>query len=271
VHRAACAAQDAGDYESALLGISWFHRKALRHDESYDPVRLSFGLADWVRLGKVYEPARALYDDALHRGTERVLAGRGSWALFAEVAAMYEYLGQSHKVIELFRAVEVNFPKRADKYFVWVQDLLVEAGDYATCLHYIDPECQLEHDLEFLAAQLDVAQRYLLEGRVVHLDPLAKFASRLGVLLEILCGSGRSEEAREVHQRALTRVDTIGTRRALTSARKRAIKRQSLNDSLNPPGRSLANGGQRTPPPKKSDGPAWRPSGPVLSVTSIDK
>jgi tetratricopeptide (TPR) repeat protein len=271
VHRAACAAQDAGDYESALLGISWFHRKALRHDESYDPVRLSFALADWVRLGEVYEPARALYDETLQRGTERVLAGRGGWALFAEVAAMYNYLGQSHKVIELFRAVEENFPKRAPNYFIIVRESLIEVGDYATCLRYTDPACQLEHDLEFLAAQLDVAQRFLLEGRVVHLDPLAKFASRLGVLLEILCGSGQSDEARELHQRALSRVDTIGTRRALTSARNRAIKRQNLSDPLNPPGRTLANGGRRTPPPGKSDGPAWRPSGPVLPVTSIDK
>jgi tetratricopeptide (TPR) repeat protein len=271
VHRAACAAQDAGDYAAALLGISWVHRKALRHDESYDPVRLSFGLADWVRLGKVYAPARALYDETLHLGTERVLAGRGGWALFAEVAAMYEYLGQSHKVIELFRAVEVNFPKRAPNYFIIVRESLDEVGDYVTCLRYVDPERQLEHDLEFLAFQLNLVQRFLLEGRVVRIDPLAKFANRLGVLLEILCGSGHADEAREVHQRALTRVDTIGTRRALTSARNRAIKRQNLSDPLNPPGRTWADGGRRTPPPGKSDGPAWRPSGPVLSVTSIDK
>ena len=38
-----------------------------------------------------------------------------------------------------------------------------------------------------------------------------------------------------------------------------------LSDPSNRPRRSLANGGRRTPPPAKSDGPIWRPSGPVLS------
>jgi hypothetical protein len=228
VRRAACDAQDAGDHDSALLGIAWFHRKALRHDESCGAVRLSFALDDWVRLAKVFEPARALYDDTLHRGVERVLAGRGSWSRFADVAAMFEHINQSHEVIELFRAVEANFPKRARKYFGIVRDSLVEVGDYATCLRYLDPPLQLENDLEFLAVQLNLAQRFLLEGKLVHIDPLANFAKRLGVLLEILWGSGRLDEARELHQVALSRVDTIGVQRALASARRRAIKRQKV-------------------------------------------
>jgi DNA-binding XRE family transcriptional regulator len=44
-----------------------------------------------------------------------------------------------------------------------------------------------------------------------------------------------------------------------------------LSDPSNHPRRSLANGGRRTPPPAKPDGPTWRPSGKVLSVTPIDK
>ena len=44
-----------------------------------------------------------------------------------------------------------------------------------------------------------------------------------------------------------------------------------LSDPSNRPRRSLANGGRRTPPPGKSDGPTWRPSGPLLAVTPIDK
>jgi hypothetical protein len=267
VRTAARAAQKAGDHEAALLGVSWPHRKALRQKESLSAVRLSFALSDWVRLGEVYEPARGLHDATLRSGTERLLAGRGSWALFAEVAAMYEHLDQSQEVIELFRTVEANFPKRARKYFGIAQDSPVEVGDYATCLRYLDPPRQLEHDLEFLAAQLDVAQRFLQEGRAVHFDPLAKFASRLGVLLEILCGSGHSDEALELHRGALARVDTPGTRRALASARRRAIKRQPESNHSRP---GLANGGRRVRPPAKSDGPGWRPSGPVLSVAPIE-
>jgi DNA-binding XRE family transcriptional regulator len=44
-----------------------------------------------------------------------------------------------------------------------------------------------------------------------------------------------------------------------------------LSDPSNRPRRSLANGGRRTPPPEKPGGPIWRPSGPVLSVGSIDR
>jgi hypothetical protein len=267
VRTAARAAQKAGDHESALLGISWFHRKALRHDKSYNGVRLSFALYDWVRLSKVYEPARTLYDETLQRGVERVLAGRGSFSLFAEVAAMHEFIDQSHKVIELFRVVEENFPKRARKYFVIVQESLVEIGDYTTCLRYIDPPRQLEHDLEFLAAELDLANRFLLEGTGVSFDPLANFAKRLGALLEILCGSGHPDEALELHRQALARVDTPGTRRALASARRRAIKRQPEPNHSRP---GLANGGRRVRPPAKSDVPGWRPSGPVLPIAPID-
>lgn len=44
-----------------------------------------------------------------------------------------------------------------------------------------------------------------------------------------------------------------------------------LSASSNRSRRSLANGGRRTPPPARSDGPTWRRSGPVLSVTATDE
>jgi hypothetical protein len=226
VRVAACEAFVAGDHRAALLGIVWFHRNALRHDEALSAARLSFALHDWVRLGEVYEPARSLYEDTLRRGTERVLSGRGTWALFADVASMYEYLDQKHRVAELFRTVEANFPKRALGYFAIVRESLVEEGDYARCFRYLNATRQLEVDIELLATQLNLAHRFLVEGIGVHFDPLEKFADRVGVLLEILWGSGHQFEAREIHQRALAQVDTVGVRRSLTMAQRRANKRR---------------------------------------------
>jgi tetratricopeptide (TPR) repeat protein len=238
VRTVACEAQDGGDYRAALLGIAWFHRNALRYDEALSGVRLSFALGDWVRLAEVYEPARALFEDTLHRGTERLLAGRGSWSLFADVTSMYEYLDQSHRVVELFRAVEANFPKRALDYFAIVRDLLVEEGDYARCFRYLNPARQLEGDIEFLATQLNLAHRFLVDGVGVHFDPFEKFADRVGVLLEILWGSGHRGEAREIHQRALAQVGTVGVQRALTMAQRRANKRRKTPPPVRSPRQS---------------------------------
>src|SRR4051794_4253621 len=50
----------SGSHADALAKFLWFHHNALRHDQAFGGVRLSFALSYWLELAGAYPPARPL-------------------------------------------------------------------------------------------------------------------------------------------------------------------------------------------------------------------
>jgi hypothetical protein len=90
-------------YEDALAEVVWFHENALRFDESYYGVRLSFALRDWMQLGKDYPPAleklRAIRDEK--EGELR--AGERKRDTFHDVEAINRHLNEVGRTATLFK------------------------------------------------------------------------------------------------------------------------------------------------------------------------
>jgi hypothetical protein len=115
-------------------------RSALKYKEGHYGVRLSFALSSWLELANSYPPAMNAYRKVLERSSSRLLDGKDRWDLFHDVVSMNERIDRNADSLELFRRLmEIN-PKLGDSYVMGMMGLLLNDGDFETCLRFSDPE-----------------------------------------------------------------------------------------------------------------------------------
>jgi hypothetical protein len=231
---------DEGSYEDALQHYLWYFDHS-RSDGGQRGVRLSFALSDWIELGRRYPKAKQALIEIRDADTSQFSKG-GYADLFQEVSGINKYLSQEDATLALFKTIEQRDPALAGQCYPWVQDLLVQKGEYEKCLRYIgDPQGAFERIRDsrermksWEDQQADRREKMQKRFQVMaktnsaFLIPPAipappKFADNNFVgqtrqLIEILVGAGRKADAEKIRDQALAVVDDDRLKAAVTDA-----------------------------------------------------
>jgi len=193
-----------GRYSVALAKHLWFHREALKVDQSFYGVRLSFALDYWKDLAQRYPPAmEALVktrDDAL----KSVLEGGGAidaFNAFHDLVALNRALGESGQTVRTFVRLDAERPELAERVFNLAQPALIRAKEYAVCGKYLKPRRSW-----LMARQIYEMDKLRAEengGRPEYEDFREKsFTNEVSTLVALLVVNGREDEARALAEEA---------------------------------------------------------------------
>jgi hypothetical protein len=211
-----------GKYEEALQKHLWFHENALKHQPALTGVRLSFALADWIKLGEKYPKAREALVATRDKNTKAVSEGKGSFELFHDVSAINRYLGESPKTVELFKTLHDKQPALAKRCYHVAEKDLAAQGEYKLCSSYIaDPLARLNSIQERRELNLQFAKDNNPQLKTYAEKSFVEETCRL---IEILVGADRKPDAEKLRERALAVRDDPAIRQAVEKAVERQKK-----------------------------------------------
>ena len=124
-------------YEDSLQRHLWYHNHALEYEPEARGVRLSFALSYWTELGRKYPKARKALLEIRDRDLHEFAQGRGSVALFKDIAAINEQWGYDSTTCRLFKYLKDHQPELATRCYPVAEDALVKKSEYALCLAYV--------------------------------------------------------------------------------------------------------------------------------------
>ncbi|AMV20386.1 hypothetical protein [Planctomyces sp. SH-PL14] len=197
----AVADRTARRYEDALAKHVWFHEHALEYEQAQYGVRLSFALAYWAELGKVYSPAQKKLEEIRDETEKKVLANPTESAPFHDLTALNKTLQDEIRTRETFEAVEAKDAVAARTLYDRAQPALVKTKAYKLCGKYIDGPRDFK-----------AAQKSLEEGLQLAKDPRFgpsleshyrnAFRNKVTTLVALLVVNERKDEAETVAKSA---------------------------------------------------------------------
>ena len=220
-----------GSYADALGRYLWYFQHS-RTNDAQQGVRLSFALADWIELGRVYPKARQALVEIRDDDVRQFSRGIGDFKRFMEVNFLSHYLGDDDVTYSLFQQIELHDPPLARRCFGVAEPLLVKHGDYQKCLDYLgDPQVAFERirDSWQRMKSFEVSQAKRNEQLQKHVQEIArtnsafayplpeppqppKFADQNFVgetrqLIEILVATGHKSDAEKIRDEAVVILD----------------------------------------------------------------
>jgi hypothetical protein len=127
-----------GKYQEALDIHLWFHHHALEEEPALMGVRLSFAIAYWADLAKLFPPALFELQRILEVKTSQALHQTGDQPeSFYEVEAINQYLGTSEKTYQVFKTIEASNPSLATACSHRAMPVLLAHYDYDAADKYI--------------------------------------------------------------------------------------------------------------------------------------
>lgn len=207
----------SGRYEEALRGYIWFHNHALEEDPSYwYGVRLSYALSEWIALASIYPPALARLKRIRDEKAERLARGDGDYALFHDVAAINEKLGEISSTYDVFVKLQKANPALAEKCAVIAMPAIVQVDDFVLARRLIkDPEYSIScWSCELNEAIADDEKR-VLEHPSIKKASVESYVKRVRMLLAVLAGVGEYVLADSIRESALVAVESQAVREAV--------------------------------------------------------
>jgi hypothetical protein len=182
-----------------LWELLWFHHHALEENRALAGVRLSYALHYWLDLGKAYPPAQQALLDLREQTAQRLLQGEGKRALFHDVAAIDDRLGQVCATYELYLALAERFPALAAECASLALPAIVASKDYLLA-HQIrsDPEARIRTSARVLRHDIhDIKHRRFTRApqRWASIKSYTESARRD---VEITAGIGERGKARRL-------------------------------------------------------------------------
>ena len=209
----------SGEHARALAQFLWFHHNVLRINESFAGVRLSFALADWQELARVYPPAR----EALVRTRDETAAAFAAeptrFELFHDLSALNQRLGDELRTADAFaRAAEAD-PEAARRLYHVAEPALIAAGRYDACGPFLDPVRRLALAAEVYRMTKDFEEAEPAEGGPERPKvALLLYAREVATLVALLVLNRRPDEAARARDEALAVADDPGLRTLLDAA-----------------------------------------------------
>jgi len=188
-----------GRHEEALRELLWFHHHALEESRALAGVRLSYALYYWLDLGKAYPPAQQALNDLREQKAQTLLRGEGDRALFHDVEAIDDRLGQAGATYELYMALAERYPALAAQCAHLALPSIVAVKDYRLA-HQLrpDPEARLRTSAFYLRQDIqDIKHRRFTRApqRWASIKSYTESARRD---VEITAGIGEHAEARRL-------------------------------------------------------------------------
>lgn len=205
-------------YSEALAKHVWFHENALKYEPSLRAVRLSFALSDWVKLGKVYPPAREkliVIRDAIEK---RAQNGEDVGEVFQELSKINEYLGDYKNTVECFKALEKNHPDSASSALLFAKKSILKTKEYQIYAKYIKGTSDF---LEFKETYEMSKPASIQSGKATnsHTEFVEKtFRHETATVVAVLANVGRKQEATEIAELASKMIDDKKFRTMLDAA-----------------------------------------------------
>jgi hypothetical protein len=196
-----------GRFEDALNEYIWFHEHALEHDQGYYGVRLSFALGFWMELADSYPAAKDKILEIRDRKAALLASGNGNRALFHDVEAINEFLGEEKNTYDLFVTMTFNSPQLAISCAEIAIDTIVKIGDFALAEKYsMGPEDSLLRFSEDL--NRDIADpEFKGKHRAHTIEAFIQiYCGRVQTMISILEGLGKTEEAGQAREWAVALV-----------------------------------------------------------------
>jgi serine/threonine protein kinase len=217
-----------GRYEEALQRCLWYHQNALAIDPAQAGVRLSFALEQWGQLARLYPKARQAMAEVRDRAVREFSAGGGSFALFQEVEALNQQLGDAEATRTLFESIRKQNPDLAQQCYFVVERMLVESGKYAVCASFIpDFRFRFEHARNVYRRTGEIADRTPeANTTMIRRNAQRDFMNTTRLLIEILIGVGRQAEAEKIQEQALAVLNVPELRSAVSDAEEK-VRRSS--------------------------------------------
>ena len=211
-----------GKFEEALQRYVWFHENAVRVQPSMGAVRRSFALAGWAELGEKYPKAREALVAVRDQDVATLRAGKGTVDSFADALSISNYLDETPVALDLFKQIDAEKPKLASRCYIYAEEALAAAKEYALCSKYItDPAGKFRLNIQVY--RMTVEREKTQDERFPR-TAAARFAESACRLIGILVAAGRKPEALEVQRQALEVRDDPRIRGAVAAAEAEAPK-----------------------------------------------
>jgi hypothetical protein len=208
----------AGAHADALANFLWFHHNALRHDQAFAGVRLSFALSYWLDLAGVYAPARSAFLRTRHEAEAAFTADPSSFDIFHELAAMNQYLGDGMRTADAFSRVAHQDAAAAGRLYHVAEPFLIAAGRYEECGPFLDPPNRLWLAREAYKAMNEFEERRPLGEHQPPKLARAFYVRDIATLVGLLALNRRADEAARVRAEALVVVEDGEFREVLDAA-----------------------------------------------------
>ncbi len=209
-------AASKGCYEFALKEYVWFHNNALKLKPALAGVRLSFALAEWIDLGKLYPPAITVLIKIRDRKVARILDGALKYNLFHDVSSINSYLKQDEQTHLLFQKLDKLVPEFARDCFRLASDALVKARDFQLAARYLpDPEgivLRLSEQLNEDIAWADSRKKYKAVTRKAF---IRNYCDDVSTVSQILVGSNRKLFAEYFQEWSVALIDDRAARNSV--------------------------------------------------------
>jgi hypothetical protein len=205
-------------YQTALEKHVWFHKNALKFNQGMYGVRLSYAIAEWIELGRVYPPALSALQKIRDDSCSEIKSGRGDFYLFNDISSINEYLHDEDKTALLFVFLKENNANLAKQVYPLAQSSLIQAKKYSICNEYISPKQDIDMANHLLNVNLELAKKPEF-GQQLKKFAEDQYSTSISTLVAIMVVNNRTEEAGLISIDALKHLDSPGFRKMLADAK----------------------------------------------------
>lgn len=208
-----------GQHEEALREFIWFHEHALKERPALIGVRLSYALAYWVELGKVYPPAMRALEQIRDDKSAALLEGTGDTVLFRDVIAINEYLGTTAATYGVYRTLFDKAPELAMQCVRVALPAVLQAGDFILAKRMVpDPNGPVKGLTRQLNQDVGELKAKPLSSAPARWAHVHNYVESVQGLLSVLIGNGEPAKAASVKKSALKAIQNPSLRRQVVEA-----------------------------------------------------
>lgn len=197
--------RNEGKYQEALEMHEYYHFNILSVSPAYQGARLSYAIADWLKLGEKYPKAKQRLIEIRDGEIKKVKSGNWSFDNFWDMVAISRYLKEDQKIIEVFKIIsgKESDSKKINSCFNLVLEDLVNAGEMELCNKYFpDPVLSVQHEKERLKT-LDILpfsqdEQETIEDAKIFIRK--DYVKKLSLLVRVLKSANRLKDLDAIHK-----------------------------------------------------------------------
>jgi hypothetical protein len=231
IYQEAKALTEQGRYEAALQHYIWYHNHALEYEPSLVGVRLSFVLADWIALGRVYPKAQQALQEIREAKVHALIEGLGDVQLFMDVKSINQCLGDDEATYALFKSIERRDVAFARQCSWSAMDAMLSHGEFAACYGYLgDPQQRFDLIRRIWESGKARVEQISESGRERFAQSVdRKFIEDTRQLIEILMAVNRKAEAEKIRDQAVAALTVPEIAAAVSDAEAKLRAKQTGN------------------------------------------
>lgn len=197
--------REEGKHAEALKAHIWFHEES-RKSAGMGGVRLSYAIADWVKLSESFTPARTELLNLRNRYESKLTEGKGGFDEFHDLSAINQYIGQEGHTYQVFKELHERNPDIAESCYHVAEKLLIQNKEYEICSKYMkDPSAAFENIRHMRELNIGIAKENVKlndEEFISHIDK--SFIEDTLNLITLLVSLKEIGKAKEIKEKAIS-------------------------------------------------------------------